>query len=389
MKIFYPAVLALFLFALPCQAQQFFTPGFAVTSTGDTLRGEIREQSNTLIEFRHAQTRVTTSFGTAEVRSYTTEGIFHTAATWQEDDGVPGRSFLIQRVRGYVNLYSLPQETGTFRYVMQLPDGTFVPLRGKLAWGKLNLLLNECDDAAFARRIQPNLFHYDLSYFKGIIDAYNACVRPDLVVRTPKKPFHFEGGVVGGVGRNQWNYFFSARNVIPELPVGQLGSAALRPVFGAFFTVQPQKRLSATVEVNYTTYKGSLTVIYSSSVNPRTESNYFFEEAYVSVPVSGKYVWLNRAVRGYVRGGFAFTVPTHQRTQRKVVGSTDIYDLPQLRSGIGFGLLAGVGVEGRLGGKRRVFAELRAQRHSVTEGVTRIALSYSIQALVGVSLFQK
>jgi hypothetical protein len=391
MKQFYSAALGVLLSVSVCQAQQFFAPGFALTATGDTLRGEFREESNTRVEFRHPSTGVRKSFGVGDLRSYTTEGIFHTVATWQEDDGTTGRSFLRLRLRGYVSLYSFPKEKGEFRYLMQLPNGTFVPLRGNQAYSKLRLLLNECDDPTFEYRTQSKLFFYGLSFFENAISAYNACVRPDLTPQNgkAKRPFHFEAGITAGASRNHWVYFFGARNVIPTLPASQAASAAIRPVIGGYFMISPQKRLSVTLEANYTSYKGSLMVVYPTSLNPRTESNYFFEEAYVAAPVTMRYVWLDRAVRGYVSAGAAFVLPTHQRTQRNVVGSIDTYDLPRLDSGWGFGFLAGLGVDGRIAGKRRIFAELRAQRHSVTQGVTRVALSYSVQALVGVSLFQK
>jgi hypothetical protein len=392
MTRFYRLLAGLLLLAPASFAQQFYTSGYAVTTAGDTLRGDIRVKTNALIEFRHPETKLEKEFSTADVRAFSTGQHQYVAATWQEDSGETGRAFVRLRLNGYVKLYLLPQEMKEFSYVMQLPDQTFVPLRGKMAWTKVATLLTECEDPQFVKSLEATLFYYNLNYFERIIGNYNACVRPDLTAKVARNSFHFDGGIVAGASRNHWDYYFPGRNLIPALPVNRLTPAAIRPMLGVFVTLMPQKRLSLTVEAHFTSYQGQLEEVYSSTLNPRIVDRYFFEESYVSVPITGQYVWLNRKVRGYLKGGVAYIRPTRLDVKRNVSGvlnPRDTYSLLQLRPGTGFGFIGGTGVDTRLGSNHRGFAELRVHRHSVVEGVNRIAFSYSVQAVVGVSVFGK
>lgn len=393
MTRFYRLLAGLLLLAPASFAQQFYTSGYAVTTAGDTLRGDIRVKTNALIEFRHPETKLEKEFSTADVRAFSTGQHQYVAATWQEDSGETGRAFVRLRLNGYVKLYLLPQEMKEFSYVMQLPDQTFVPLRGKAAWGKLATLLTECENARFTRSLDVRSFHYDLGYFERVITAYNACVRPELTAKVARNSFHFDAGILAGISRNHWDYYFPGRSLIPSLPVHQVMPAAIRPTFGAFVTLMPQKRLSLTLEAHFTNYKSQWEFVYSSTQSPRIVSNYFFEESYLAVPLTGQYVWLDGKVRSYVRGGVGFFKTFQHDVLRNAKGDVytiDTYSLKTpLPSHASFGLIGGVGVDTRLGGKRRAFAELRVHRHGVNEGINRIAYSYAVQVVAGVSVFGK
>jgi hypothetical protein len=382
--LFYIAFVTALLTVNPAVAQQFFTPGYAITTQGDTLRGEIKAKGNKTILIRETGKTPERIYTPDQIAAYTTENTNHVAATLTEDSTTT-RLFLREWVSGYVGLYGLNSPDGELAYALRLPDESFVPLRGKKAWMVLNRNLTECTDPTFLAKLDANLYIYSRLYFEQLVMVYNHCVKPDKVSKRPKSPFHFEFGPLLGVARNQWNYTAEPSNFYFN-PNG-LYPAYNTFVAGGFITLMPRKRLSMTVEMLFSEYKGERSVPVTNPPSPVVLDTriYSFQEQFLTVPISARYVVIDRAVRWYLKGGGSLT---YELTLQGQVGSDLLAnaDIP-MRKAPGVGYLLGIGVDIPLSAKRHVFAEIRTMTHVVKNGANDAGNSRSGQFVVGIPLF--
>ena len=293
--------------------------------------------------------------------------------------------FLRERIKGYVSLYSLSSPEGELAYVLQLPDQSFVPLRGKMAWTVLNRNLTECSDPAFLNRLTSNRYIYNYTYFEQIVIAYNRCMRPDKLPNQSKSVFHYEFGPLLGVARNRWNYSFLSPNVY-------FNPNGLYPVYntfvaGGFVTLIPHKRLSLLVEALFTQYEGSRLTVVTNPLDPtiRDTRYYSFQEQFLAVPITARYVVFNRALRWYIQGGVGFTYSLALKGQ--ISGSNIVDSDIYMRKGLSIAYLLGLGVDIPLPAKHHLYAEIRTMPHVVKDGPTHIGDCRSGQLIIGMPLF--
>ncbi|AUD04641.1 hypothetical protein CWM47_23995 [Spirosoma pollinicola] len=389
MKLYVAILLFTVLRLTSATAQLLFTPGYVVTAAGDTLRGEVRQKDNKTLLFRNNNKAVERSYSPELLVTYRAEGIDY-APVQLTEEGIVSSYFMREQIKGYVSLYSLFHAEGRMTHALRLPDNTFVPLRGNLALLTLTKHLTECKSAQMSHLLSLGSFYNSEVYYERVVNTYNQCVRPSQRVTQTKKRFRYEAGLSAIGCMNSWKYgtsdpintvYYNPYNVYSTFYTGTIG---------AFFTVVPRKRLSISVELLASKYTGSLTVpltnpLDPTAVNPRL---YSFDERYFSLPVTGRYVFINRATRWYLKAGVGPTLRTAMSGKYTEVNvDADIFINHKTNIGVGF--LAGLGADIPLTEKHRIYVELRTMPHFVLDGVTRIATSRSLQFTINVPLIKR
>lgn len=372
-------------------AQLFFSPGYVVLATGDTLRGELRKQGNKLVYFRQNTNDSPQTYEPAQVSSFYADNMNHVAVSLTESDQTTAY-FMEEKIKGYVSLYRLFYAEGRLTHALRLPDGSFVPLRGNIALLMLSNNLKECTSPQFTRLLNPQSFYNSDIYLERIVNTYNQCVRPNETVRQArtKKRFSYEAGLFLTALQNNWKYGRDDKlNTMYYDPYG-LFSPLYTGTLGAFFTLAPRKRLSGSVEILASHYKGNRNVPLTDPLNPTHQNNrlYTFEEQYVCLPISARYVFMNRSIRWYLKAGIMPSLTTSVSGNYFDESQQQILIIPILnKRNIGIGYIAGVGVDIPFQ-KQHLYIELRMAPHFVLDGVTRTATSRSYQLTVQVPLLK-
>lgn len=374
-------------------AQLFFTPGYLVTATGDTLRGELREQGSQLIQFRQNDQSAPQDYTPAQVASYFADNTNRVSVHLKEN-GQTNSYFMHELLNGYVSLYRLFSPEGRLTHALRLPDKTFVPLRGKLSLLMLTNSLNECSDPRFTRLLSPQSFYVSDVTLKRIVSAYNTCVRPDQVAKqsTPKKKLSYELGLSVSAARNNWVYGRSGQlNATYYDPSGSY-SPAYTATAGGFFTLAPRKRLSASIELLASWYAGNRNVPLTDPLEPTKKAYrlYSFKESYLALPITARYVFINKRTRWYAKAGLGPTLTTIRDANfvSSDLGLTIPIDILH-PTNLGIGYLAGIGTNLLIKQKYPIYVEARMLSHAVLDGVTNIATSQSLQLNVSVPLIRR
>ncbi|WP_338872674.1 outer membrane beta-barrel protein [Spirosoma sp. SC4-14] len=370
-------------------SQLFFTDGYIVLASGDTIAGQVRERSNQLIEFRPGQSASAQPYSPQQLISYYSDGTNRVSVRITEE-GKVSTYFMREQVDGYIGLYSLQKAENHLTHAIRLPDKTFVPLRGNLSLLMLARHLTECSDPKFKQLLNPQTFYIATSKLERIIKAYNECVRPAQSVPRQRKVFRYEAGISVSAVENSWVYGHTDKlNTVYYNPFGKF-SSMYAVALGGFFTVAPQKRLSPGIELLASWYKGSRSVPLTNPLDPTAQGNrlYTFNETYIALPITARYICINKAIRWYLKAGI---VPTLSTSVHGKYSDTNLNlhndDIPILnKTNIGIGYIAGIGLDFTLKKKRHFYFELRTMPHLVLDGVTRTATSRSFQATLHIPL---
>lgn len=374
-------------------AQLFFTPGYLVTTTGGTLKGELREQGSQLIQFRQNDKSALQEYTPAQVTSYYADNINRVSVHLKED-GQTNSYFMHELINGYVSLYRLFSPEGRPTHALRLPDKTFVPLRGKLSLLMLTNSLKECSNPSFTRLLNPQSFYVSDVTLKRIVSAYNTCVRPDQATNqsTSKKKFSYELGLSVSAAQNRWLYGRSGQmNATYYDPSGSY-SPTYTAAVGGFFTIAPRKRLSANIELLASWYAGNRNVPLTDPLEPTKKAYrlYSFKESYLSLPITARYVFIDKRTRWYIKAGLGPTLTTigDANFVSSDLGITIPIDILH-RTNLGVGYLAGVGTNVLIRQKYPLYVEARILSHAVLDGVTNIAASQSLQLNLSVPIVRR
>ncbi|MVM40338.1 outer membrane beta-barrel protein [Spirosoma sp. HMF3257] len=372
-------------------SQLSFSPGSIVLRNGDTLRGEIRGRGNQLVYFRTNSDASSQAYKPEEVIGYQEDGINHLSVSLTEEE-ITTTYFMREQINGYISLYTLFQPEGRLTSAMRLPDKTFVPLRGNLALLMLTNHLTKCSDPSFSKLLNPQSFFNAPVYFERVINTYNECVDPAQSQRQsrPKSRFRYEAGLSANALMNSWLYGAAdLKNTFAYYNPNGVYSSFYTATIGAFFTVAPRKRLSASVEFLASQYKGSLSVPLTNPLDPTVQNPrlYSFEEHFLALPILGRYVFLDRTTRWYLKAGVVLTMRTS--ISGRFSDAQYSIEIPFLhQKNVGIGYLAGIGADIALTKKHRMYVEFRTMPHFVLDAVSRIATSRSLQVSVSVPLIK-
>ncbi|OJW77024.1 MAG: hypothetical protein BGO59_23515 [Spirosoma sp. 48-14] len=384
----------LFIFlntTFPNYAQLFFSPGYVVLTNGDTLRGELKEQGNKSIFFRKNTNSAPQPYDPTQISSYYSDNTNHVAVTITESQQET-IYFMREVIKGYVSLYRLLYPEGRLTHTIRLSNGSFIPLRGTIALLMLTNNLTECRNSEFTRLLNPQLFYNSEIQLKRIVNAYNQCVQPNKVVIQPplKKRFSYEAGLFLSGLQNNWLYGRADKpNTVYYDPYG-LFSPLYTGTLGAMFTIFPRKRLSGSIEFITSYYKGNRNVPITDPLDPSNPNYrlYSFEEHYVCLPISARYVFIDQHIRWYAKAGLMPSLTTSVEGNYFDSGQQQTSPITILnKKNIGIGYLVGVGTDIPIK-EQHVYVEFRMAPHFVLDGVTRTAISRSYQFIVYVPLIK-
>jgi hypothetical protein len=372
----------------PCAAQIFYTQGYIVTTANDTIRGELREVDNQFVKFRAGANAPERDYNPSQLSAYATDGTTRIAGRISEQ-GKDTTLFMLEQIKGYTSLYRLIKPDGRLTHVLGLPNQTLLPLRGTLALNLLTTNLTECPAASFQQRLNPQLFYNSNLYYEQLVTRYNACVKPSASVKQKRKRVQLEAGLLVGAARNSWLYRPNIDALAVYWKPGGIYPALHTATIGCFVTIAPQKRLSSSIEVLFTTYKGSRVIDLMNPLYPIAKENrtYTFEEHYVAIPITARYVFKDGPIRWYAKVGLVPTMGTRVKGQFTSIPIPK-YDIA-LRAGVGMGYLAGIGADLSITRRQHLYVDLRAMPHVVLYGVTKIAYSRSLQLSLSIPLLYR
>ncbi|ARK08959.1 hypothetical protein A6C57_00775 [Fibrella sp. ES10-3-2-2] len=371
-------------------AQLFFTPGYVVTTKGDTLRGEVRDRDNASVWFRSKQDGNDRQYTPETIGTYKAEGQPAVrSAKWLDND-VPVQTFVKEISTGRVSLFELIKPEERLTHAIRLPDGAFIPLRKSMALLILNQHLTGCSDPAVKRLLSIQLYYFSRSYFERVITAYNQCIEPQRSAPAVSRKLAYEAGILAGVAANSWFYGASQASFKPIWNPNGAYSTQYTGVTGLFFTLAPRKKLSLGVEIQYTSVLTEKTVAINNTLDP-TDSRtrfYSFKEQYFTMPITARYVIMSvKSVRLYAKAGGSMA---YKFNVGGVYSGDNLTNVPiPIKSGLGLGYLLGAGAELPLTNKRHLLIELRTVPHIVLDNVTRLGTSRSYQLTVALPLISR
>jgi hypothetical protein len=377
----------------PSLAQRSALPDYAVTQTGDTLRGYIRERSNETIAFKTTAEGTETTYDVSQLSRYFIDGVLRESAEWFSDTltGTRRRAFLRLVTPGYVTLFrlgraeSLPKDN--LVYLLRLSDGTYVPLEGRAGWLMLNRKLIECDDPTLLRLLDVSQFSNTLPYYERVVRQYNQCVRPGEKVSRPREPFRWALGLMGGASLDFWIRGNDPGSLLFGDPNGPY-TVIVSPRIGPQLSFILSKRVAVQVEGYYGRYRGTRSTAFTYSLG-EAQVHHRVAESFVTVPITLQYALTDRTLRWYLRAGLMplrkfDTQVWMRRDDGTTLGTENLMFVAAPRTNLGFVL--GSGVETRLTNGRRARLELRGTLRSSDRAAAALAMCPSIQLLGGIDL---
>lgn len=385
------ACLLISSFNKPLLGQSFFTPGYIITATGDTSKGEVAQKENRRILFRTTKENQQ-SYEAAQLKAFVVEGIRSVVINWKDRDSVH-HAFAKELLQGTVSLYGLTKPEGELTYFLQLPNKTFIPLEGKASWNALNAYLNECQKPSFMTRLDASRYRYVYPYFADIVRAYNECISPGQTVSQKRNSFHFQVGILVGAAANQFKYGAVEDRFKPYYQPNGLYPTYISYTLGAYGMVMPQKRFSVMIEGYYGRYEGERAVDLNNPSDPtiKRQRLYSFWRSFWAFPLSARFVFADGAIRWYAKAGVSYVKDISnggfmESLDPGISLEGDLF----IRKGSSVGYLVGIGAEFKLGKKQRLNAEIRTVPHIVRDGgATRIGDLRSYQFVLSAPVFQR
>jgi hypothetical protein len=375
--------------SLIINAQNKETPDFIINLKNDTIIGEIKEKNKSTISFVPLNSTSETLYTVEQLLGYSIEKIPRIIAAFSS--GTESKKYFVKvRVKGYCSLMELIKADTTFLFLIQLPNQDFMPLpQNNESWAVLRSNLLACETTYFENTLLQKSYSYTLAYFSKVIRAYNECVKPELKETIYKSPVSFSYGFSSSYASNNWVYTFDDGKNQFFNANGNLTSYS-RIVFGLFFNLMSEKRLSYNIELIYNQYRGDrITPIINNGVKVN-DYKVSVEQQYLSIPLQGKYVVFSPPKsRIYVKGGVLLNFDLQFDLYRELVGIAPNTDNFIIRKSLGFGYSTGFGIEREVGRNKKLFSEIRYLSHGVRDGATQIGNTNSLQVVLGFGFTKK
>lgn len=253
MRIFQCCWLLLVCISLGAHAQTNFQPGYVVSATGDTIRGEVDlRDSRTSAQhcrFRPSPPAAVVDYAPGELRAYgyPARHLHYRAFTVPVEDEPAQLRFLEVLVDGTASLYFLRDETDRQAYYVLSPSVLIAQLRHGYVMVQSeghnyteeqtsyrNTLAKALVGCASAMTRLPRL-SYSESALHSVVVQYNNCHNePAASTKEHAGDTHVFFGLMGGVAHQRLNYSGFPYVVIPPSPASHTG-----------FVVGPTLRISS------------------------------------------------------------------------------------------------------------------------------------------------
>lgn len=380
-------------------AQKDFRPGYIIKN-GDTLRGLVQNRGKKNFKstvFKTNKQAAPTTYTPAEVEAYGFNGERQYESIDLDTTSGSRRIFGQRIADGAIDLYYLKDKSdkvilvkgNQLSVVERKPDAITTGKVNKYSETQavfkhdvgyvqtLNMAVADCGLSANSLKFSP-------TQVTRLVDEYNRCKKDFTIVKDTRPRTTIGGSLAGG--------WFQSNFLMRDYQDADLKADGF---FGEVnFEVRFPKRLERMTFVaglQVVTAKYSA-VTYSS---PTVRNEYFLDLSYTKVPLSAKYSFATPNGSLFLRGGGSISFMNNVKfSGAKIYIGPDGNPSYQTNLGSGnkvkdaLGILAGIGYDMKLGGRLRVFAELRqefnkgvfGQKYFV-EGVFR-----STNLLVGIGI---
>ncbi|SHI59629.1 Outer membrane protein beta-barrel domain-containing protein [Hymenobacter daecheongensis DSM 21074] len=394
-------LLLLLFVALHARAQSDFRPGYALTLTGDTLRGQVDYRGNTrntrVCQFRSTASAATTEYTPDQLRGYGVSGGQQYLST-ELPGKVPTKVFMQIIVQGGLSIFRYTDtDDKEFFYARKgaeplqalVQRDTTINTFDKYTrlqtssrqrqYFYRNVLWSRMADCPAAQVMLPKVSLVQSELAK-VGQAYNQCKgTAQYAVTKPASRLRYS--VMAGV-------YQSAVLALDDAEEN-VALSSTRPTFGAAVQILPggfSPKLSLLFQAMFLqqvydkAYNGKGMGFFAGTTVPRT---IHLELTSVRLPLMLRYTFLNRTVQPYIQGGPVAVLNFNSNATRSDYNSvnktTYTREVP-IRS-YGFGVMAGGGLAFALHQRHSVFVEVRADMFDNTSQARR-----SFSGMRGVSL---
>ncbi len=312
-------------------------PDYLVTATGDTLRGRVQ-----LIGKNYQKINLTRPgqpvqhFSAAEVSTY---GNANGVARVSRPVGARGPAQLLAPiVKGYVSLYSGQNTDGELRFYLQPADSAHVveiaPATPELTY--LRTLVG-CSSLAFGYGKIQVQYPYNRDGLTRLVNAYNACVRPQQQSLAVKSTFKIHPSFGLKIGANASRFHLASASYGGEHQqfVGYQAGATLNLATRTRFSVQLEA-VYMSLRSRYGPYD---ITAYNTGIpsNTRTTEVQYAE---LQLPLLLRYTFGNGLYRPYLNAGPAYGRDFSNKSTDSAGGATTPVEL----SAYSLGGVGGLGV---------------------------------------------
>lgn len=326
--------------SLPAVKAQKLQPAYLVTSSSDTLRGEILKENTTrmlrAVQFRHQG--IDQSYSSTAIKGYGLGDSLRFEAREVMVDGKAQTVFLQVLVDGPTKLYSAQGFHPSYQYFLQKQQEAVVPLHKSYYAGTLSALLKDCASLSTTK------YKYNSSSLANLVQNYNNCQyagqQSDILYKQPK--FDTQWGIRMGASASKPNYPFETgihANHDFDWLTGITG--------GIFFNFGFKgKRLSLQPELLYTSRKAKSVYENNQPYAWYYESVMELEAHYLQLPVLLKYRFRTKGWQPYLNAGLSYGLALSKdfkNTLTYETGYTQITEIMLEKYSMGY--LAGAGIQ--------------------------------------------
>lgn len=328
---------------------------FVVTTTGDTLRGNLIISGRAAVKLRQPGGGRAV-FSPAEARSYGDKtGVIGLSQTV----GVHGQpQFMVPLVQGPVSLFAGIDKQGDKAYFLQVPDTTYlIGISRQTAQLTFHRLLSDCSSLEFGTMQTQNRYPVTYQGLTRLIMDYNACTKPQETSRVVKSATNFKlsYGLKAGVNTGDFALSYEA---YPGEVKDATGYQA-----GLFLEATNKTHFSLVLEAMYLALRGSYGPGIPSPSSPTYSRLIKIDYTQVQIPLLLRYTIGNHAVRPYVNGGvlYAMNISNQSVLMGRLAPTTTFSKESDIEgpAKYGLGLTGGTGMKIRLGALPELGLEVR------------------------------
>lgn len=352
---------------------------FLVLSSGDTLRGEIRQRprfegaadrKQNQIRFRPKGGQLTV-YTAAQVRSYGQDYTVHQVS--RSIGGQPEAQFVTPLVVGSVSAYSGQNPQGSKRFYVSLADtARLVELNPQTYRLQYLKLLTGCSTLDFSAN--ETFAKFSLSYkgLTSVVTRYNACRYPQQATQVVRQPSSWHWRPGAKLGLTSSSSYSVANAPFNGDPVRQSRQSAA----GVFFRGTNRSPFGAQAELMYTRVKLELEAdnVYTGGAPYRMDRLTHVDFATVHAAVLGNLFLYRGRVSPFINAGIVLGLRTQENStveyRRSDRPTPEMVAFPASEGPTHGGSIGG-GITLNVYKKSLISLEYRYQR--LTDGTTRYA----------------
>lgn len=177
--------------------------GYIITSQNDTLRGELRFKSDSLLLFK--------AVGAAAIEEYQPDNVkaaYKDGKTYTTENVLGKNKFLQEVITGHLNLYMFKEGEVAERFFLKRNDTVVVVTQMNSA-GVLAYYLRQCEDEKdLVSHKNQKRFKYNLNGLTELVTYYNSCqgYEKEQVIKYMPEKFQFKPVLYAGLDMHELKF---------------------------------------------------------------------------------------------------------------------------------------------------------------------------------------